>query len=175
MLTRSRATLVLGGACVLVSMCCFVTAGLEPSLGRGAWLTALAGDWAVRINDGYEIGNSPQRGGTCTVYRVATMARGRGPSQQLTEAEVEDVREYASDNRYILLRTRDEFLWRPIGDQGGWRSGAAVPTELTQLRSLLAAPRPSRRPHFVVLGSAFAVGAMVIIAIMRHGHVGRHG
>jgi hypothetical protein len=138
-------------------------------------LTALAGDWAVRINDEYEIGNDPQRGGTYTVYRVTIARNSGGQSQQLAEAEVKGVLEYASDGRYILLRTRDEFVWRPTGDEGGWGSGAAVPNELAELRNLLAAPRPSRRPHFVLLGGAFALGGIIVVAVAKRGRGGRHG
>jgi len=128
----------------------------------------------VRINDEYEIGNDPQRGGTYTVYRVTTARGSRGQSQQLTEAEVKGVLEYASDGRHILLRTRDEFVWRPTGDEGDWRSGAAAPHELAELRNLLAAPRPSRRAHFVLLGGAFALGGMIVVEVAKRRRGGRH-
>lgn len=154
MAIERKPAMLAGAACATAAVVCLVAAALEPPLGRGAWLTALAGDWAVRLGDEYEIGRDPTPGRPITVYRVITAASFR--------AEVKGVLEYAVDDRHILLRTNDGYVWRARRGGEDWHQTVELPEEVEALRKSLRVPRPSRRPHFLVLAGAFSLGGVVV-------------
>lgn len=165
MATKHKPAMLAGAACATAAVVCLVAAALEPPVGRGAWLTALAGDWAVRIGDEYEIGIDPQPGGRPTVYRVISAAGAAGRSYVSFRAEVKDVLEYAVDDRHILLRTNDGYVWRARRGGEDWHVTAELPEEIKALRRSLQAPRPSRRPHFLILSGVCFLGGVVVFSL----------
>lgn len=116
-----RGIWIVVAACWVAAVLSFVAAAIEPAAGEGGWITTLAGDWTVRLDGLYEIGNDPQRGGTCTVYRV-TPTDTDGPSTAvLWLAEVKNVVAIARDRRFILLRTAGDYAWRAVDGGAGWQ------------------------------------------------------
>ena len=162
----------LGWAAVLagVGAALAALAWREPQPGKHGWLTALAGDWSIRMTGTeYEIGKSVRLGGLYSLFRWAEVQAPDGRRAEVPQELIENLVSYACDGRWVVARTTDGVAWLDLetGELFTERANDTRPRLPPALHPLLARqtkPRPSLRYHLLTAG-ALAWGAALVVAV----------